>query len=53
MLFFVSEGNVHVYSNGRMRYTFQQRPERREQQRDVRDTSDVSPAVGVGLYRQR
>uniref|UniRef100_A0A3B3S0R9 DnaJ heat shock protein family (Hsp40) member B12b n=1 Tax=Paramormyrops kingsleyae TaxID=1676925 RepID=A0A3B3S0R9_9TELE len=26
--------NVHVYSNGRMRYTFQQRPERREQQRD-------------------
>ncbi|KAK1166454.1 hypothetical protein AOXY_G13095 [Acipenser oxyrinchus oxyrinchus] len=26
--------NVHVYSNGRMRYTHQQRPERREQQRD-------------------
>ncbi|XP_030626820.1 dnaJ homolog subfamily B member 12a [Chanos chanos] len=27
-------GNVHVYSNGRMRYGHQQRHERREQQRD-------------------
>ncbi|KAI1894129.1 hypothetical protein AGOR_G00112640 [Albula goreensis] len=26
--------NVHVYSNGRMRYTYSQRPERREQQGD-------------------
>ncbi|MFT7807193.1 dnaJ homolog subfamily B member 12 [Arapaima gigas] len=26
--------NVHVYSNGRMRYTYHQRPERRDQQRD-------------------
>ncbi|MBN3312257.1 DJB12 protein, partial [Atractosteus spatula] len=26
--------NVHVYSNGRMRYTYHQRPERREQQGD-------------------
>ncbi|XP_035256359.1 dnaJ homolog subfamily B member 12a [Anguilla rostrata] len=26
--------NVHVYSNGRMRYTYNQRPERREQQGD-------------------
>ncbi|KPP75202.1 dnaJsubfamily B member 12-like [Scleropages formosus] len=26
--------NVHVYSNGRMRYTYHQRPERRDHQRD-------------------
>ncbi|KAG9339418.1 hypothetical protein JZ751_023812 [Albula glossodonta] len=29
-----TKGNVHVYSNGRMRYTYSQRPERREQQGD-------------------
>lgn len=30
-------GNVHVYSNGRMRFGHQPRHERREQQREVRD----------------
>lgn len=33
---FMFLGNVHVYSNGRMRFGHQQRPERREQQREVR-----------------
>lgn len=28
-------GNVHVYSNGRMRYTYHQRQDRREHQGDV------------------
>lgn len=32
-------GNVHVYSNGRMRFAHHQRHERREQQREVRGLS--------------
>lgn len=34
-------GNVHVYSNGRMRFAHHQRHERREQQREVRVTCIV------------
>uniref|UniRef100_A0A8D2DF95 DnaJ heat shock protein family (Hsp40) member B12 n=1 Tax=Sciurus vulgaris TaxID=55149 RepID=A0A8D2DF95_SCIVU len=30
----LTSGNVHVYSNGRMRYTYQQRQDRRENQGD-------------------
>lgn len=33
--FLLPIGNVHVYSNGRMRYTYHQRQDRREHQGDV------------------
>lgn len=48
-------GNVHVYSNGRMRYTYQQRQDRRENQGDVSEEGTgesrgrvPSPAQGAG-----
>lgn len=37
--FFMLLGNVHVYSNGRMRFGHQPRHERQEQQREVRAQS--------------
>lgn len=41
-------GNVHVYSNGRMRYTYQQRPDRRDNQGDV--SHGVMEGWGFGCW---
>lgn len=45
-------GNVHVYSNGRMRYNYQQRQDRRENQGDVSEEGAGSGGEG-GLEGQR
>lgn len=42
---FLPIGNVHVYSNGRMRYTYHQRQDRREHQGDV--SGEQAGGLGV------
>uniref|UniRef100_H3BDI8 DnaJ heat shock protein family (Hsp40) member B12 n=1 Tax=Latimeria chalumnae TaxID=7897 RepID=H3BDI8_LATCH len=46
--------NVHVYSNGRMRYSYHQRPDRREHQGDKRieNISKVVRTGGLGVFVQ-
>lgn len=45
----LTAGNVHVYSNGRMRYNYQQRQDRRENQGDV--SAEGAGSGGEGAWR--